>query len=118
MPLSMSGLFAARCKNGRSGRLPSACRALAIPAKVVMSVGDTHGVPPATYAAGHDAGAANATLWKSAAETVTFKLVSQELYWSSIGPPFVMSARTECPLLENARLLRSVPTDVTVVPSR
>ncbi len=46
VPLSMRGLFAARRRKGSTGRLPSACRALAIPPKVVMSVGETQGVPP------------------------------------------------------------------------
>jgi hypothetical protein len=62
VPLSMSLLVAASLRKGRTGRLPSACLALAIPPNVVMSVGKTQGVPPAAYGAGHDAGGANATL--------------------------------------------------------
>ena len=43
-------------------------------------------------AAGHEAGGAKATLWKSASLTVTLRLVSHELNMSLIGPPLVMSA--------------------------
>src|ERR1700722_16762397 len=82
-----------------------------------MSVGAQHAVPPGVYASGHEAGGVKATLWKSALETVTPTLVSQELNSSLIAPPLVMSARRPCPLLEYARLFRRVPTDVTVVPS-
>lgn len=113
----MSVEFAARRRNGSTGRLPSLPRALAMPAKHVMSVGLQQLVPPGLNAAGHDAGGENAVLWNCAADTVTPRLVSHELYSSLIGPPFVMSASRPCPFGENARLLRSVPTDVTVVPS-
>jgi hypothetical protein len=105
----MSGLPAASLRNGTTGRLPSAARALAIPAKHVMSVGEQHAVPPGVYVAGHEAGGEIATLWKSAADSVRFMLLSQELSLSSmIAAPVFMSAVRLPP---NAMLLRRIPTD-------
>jgi hypothetical protein len=109
----MRGLFAASRRNGKTGSSPLAPRALAIPAKHVRSFGAQHAVPPGVYACGQDAGGANATLWKSAFERVSPRLVSQELNWSLMGPPLFMLERRFPP---KARLFRRSPTEVTVVP--
>ena len=114
----MRSLLAAKRRNGSTGRLPSGCRALAIPAKQVMSSAGQQGVPPGRNGSGHEAGGLKATLWKSASLTDTPRVESHELNMSLMGPPLFISDVSVLPLLLYARLFRRMPTDVAVAPLR